>query len=238
MTNTSGFLLVDKPEGITSHDVVDKLRKITGIKKIGHAGTLDPFATGLLILAIGRDATKKIDRFVKLDKKYEAEAQLGATTDTCDKNGKLTAEGLPEGRKVNFNKDLAENEIKKILFSFIGEIEQTPPMYSAKKVKGKKLYELARQGVEIEREPIRVKIYDMDMLEYQGQTLRFFVHCSSGTYVRILAHDLGQKLGCGGYLKGLRRTAIGEFDLEKSIALEELTKDNWEDQLFHPQEEE
>ena len=221
---TSGFLLVNKPEGITSHDVVDRLRGVTGIKKIGHAGTLDPFATGLLIVGIGREATKRIGRFVKLDKKYEADIQLGATTDTYDKNGKVL--------EVNFKKSLKENEIKRVLFSFVGDIKQTPPMHSAKKIKGKKLYELARKGIEVEREPIQVKIYDIDLLEYENQTLKISVYCSSGTYIRTLAYDIGQKLECGGYLKGLKRTAIGEFWSEQAMDLEDIAENNWEQHLF------
>jgi tRNA pseudouridine55 synthase len=226
MTATSGFLLIDKPEGITSHDVVDRLRGITGIKKIGHAGTLDPFATGLLILAIGRESTKKIGDFVKKDKQYIADIQLGAKTDTYDKNGKLTY--------VKFDKELNENKIKKVLFEFVGEIEQIPPMYSAKKVKGVKLYEMAREGIEITRKPVKIKIYDIDLLNYESQTLRIDIKCGSGTYIRSLANDIGEKLGCGGYLKALRRTAIGEFTIKRAVSLDSLGADNWEDYLFTP----
>jgi tRNA pseudouridine55 synthase len=224
MTAPSGFLLVNKPEGITSHDVVDRLRKITGVKKIGHAGTLDPFATGLLILAIGRESTKKIDEFVKKDKQYIADIQLGAKTDTYDKTGKLTY--------VQFEKDLSENKIKKVLFDFVGEIEQTPPMYSAKKMKGVKLYEMAREGVEIDRKPIRIKIHDIDLLNHESQTLRIDVKCGPGTYIRSLANDIGEKLGCGGYLKGLHRIAIGGFKVKQAVSLDSLNSNNWEEFLF------
>jgi tRNA pseudouridine55 synthase len=219
----SGFLLVNKPEGITSHDVVDRLRTITGIKKIGHAGTLDPFATGLLILAIGRESTKKINNFVKKDKQYIADIQLGAKTDTYDKNGKLTY--------VQFKKDLGESKIKRVLFNFVGEIEQIPPMYSAKKIKGVKLYEMAREGIEITRQPIKIKIYDIDLLSYESQTLRIDVKCSAGAYIRSLANDIGEKLGCGGYLKGLERVAIGDFLLEEAVDLRDLNKTNWDKYL-------
>lgn len=224
MAKQTGFILIDKPEGPTSHDMVTELRRITGIKKIGHAGTLDPFAIGLLIMAVGREATKRMDRFVKLDKEYIADIQLGAKTDTHDRTGTLV--------NVDFNYSLSENKIKRTLFDFVGEVEQLPPMYSAKKMGGVKLYELARQGVEVERRKVRVKIRDIDLIQYENQSLKIVVKCGSGTYIRTLAHDIGQKLGCGGYLKELRRTAIGKYKVENAASLDILTADNWGTYLF------
>jgi tRNA pseudouridine55 synthase len=214
-----GFILINKPAGITSHDVVDKLREITGVKKIGHAGTLDPFATGLLILGIGREFTKKLSIFQKKDKEYIATLRLGAESDTFDKEGKIVekkVEKIPERK-----------EIEEVLKSFFGEIEQIPPAFSAKKIKGKKLYELARKGIKVEPKPQKVKIYEISILEYKFPYLKIKVKCSSGTYIRSLANDIGKKLGCGSYVKELVRTKIGEFSLEKAIELSRLNSQNW-----------
>ena len=227
MTLENGFLLVNKPEGITSHDVVDRLREVTGIKKIGHAGTLDPFAAGLLILAVGREATKRIDKMVKLDKKYKAEIQLGAESDTHDKNGNII--------ETTFEYYPSLQEAKRTLSRFVGEVEQIPPMHSAKKVKGRKLYELARRGVEIERESIRVNIYDIDPLSYKDQVLTISVYCSSGTYIRTLAYDIGRSLGTGGYLRNLHRSAIGEYTSDQATELDHITASNWRELLFSPE---
>jgi tRNA pseudouridine55 synthase len=224
MENASGFMLVNKPGGITSHDVVQKLRIITGIKKIGHAGTLDPIATGLLITGVGRRATKKISTFAELDKEYEAEIFLGAKTDTYDKEGRII--------HVDTSYKCKEKEIRDTLFSFVGRLEQVPPMYSAKKVKGMKLYEMAREGVEIERDPINIRIYDIDLLGINENTIEIKVRCSTGTYIRSLAYDIGEDLGCGAYLQNLKRTAIGGYELKRAVALKDINKDNWEDFLF------
>ena len=209
-----GFLLVDKPSGPTSHDVVDMIRKATGIRKVGHAGTLDPFATGLLIMAIGK-ATKKIQQFVGLDKTYEAELRLGATSDTMDRTGKITTTGSdPKVPRLA--------EVEKILEGFRGEIMQTPPMYSAKKIGGKKLYELARQGKTVERQARKIMIHGLTMLEYEWPTLKLRISVSSGTYIRSLAHDIGEALGCGAYLVELRRTAIAQYRIEEAIKTDKL----------------
>ena len=219
----SGFLLINKRSGPTSHDVVDSLRIITGIRKIGHAGTLDPFASGLLLMALGRQATKRIDQFVKKDKTYIATLGLGTTTDTYDRKG------------VKIEKDCIkpdEEKIKKVLNDFIGEQEQIPPMFSAKKIKGKKLYELARKGIEIERKPSQINIYNIKLLNFSWPVLKLEVHCSTGTYIRSLANDIGEKLNCGAYLEELERTKIGDFDIKKAYEVDNLTKDNWKGFLF------
>jgi len=218
-----GFIFVNKPPGITSHDVVDKLREITGIKKIGHAGTLDPFAQGLLIVGIGREFTKKLSIFQNKDKEYVATLKLGAESDTFDRCGKIIE------RKVE--KIPTKNAVEKILKSFLGEIEQIPPIFSAKKIKGKKLYELARKGIKIQPKPQKVKIYKISLLKYQFPYLKIKVKCTSGTYVRSLANDIGRKLGCGAYLEDLIRTKIGEISLEKAVELSKLNSQNWQDFL-------
>lgn len=220
----TGFILIDKPVGPTSFGVIARLRRITGIKKIGHAGTLDPFASGLLILAVGREATREISRFVKLDKEYIAEARLGASTNTYDREGKIIGEYAGERIK--------KSAIKEALKNFKGEIAQTPPMFSAKKIGGKKLYELARQGIEVERRPNQVKVYEINILKYRWPDLRLRIKCSSGTYIRSLAYDLGQSLGCGAYLEGLRRTAIGRYKVGRAATLAKVTEKNWSKKLF------
>lgn len=218
------FLLVHKPSGPTSHDIIDKLRKITGIRKIGHAGTLDPFASGLLLVAIGRESTREIFRFVKLDKEYVATLKLGATSDTYDRTGKI--------KESSIGHQVLKKEIERILQRFIGKQNQTPPMFSAKKVKGKKLYELARKGIEIERKPQKIEIYDIKLLSDKSSRdpssqapqdrLKIKINCTSGTYIRTLAHDIGQALGCGAYLQELIRTKIGKYKLEDAIDLSNL----------------
>jgi tRNA pseudouridine55 synthase len=219
-----GFLLIDKPSGPTSHDIINRLRRITGVKRIGHAGTLDPFASGLLIVAVGREATREIARFVKMDKVYEAELRLGAVSDTDDRTGNVQL-------KIN-NYELRIEDIETVIRAFIGNQKQIPPMYSAKKVGGRKLYELARKGVTIERKPADIEILDIKILEFNWPSLKLLVHCSSGTYVRVLARDIGEKLGCGAYLGGLRRIGIGEFSVEKSVRVDGLSAENWRERLF------
>lgn len=225
----SGFILIDKPAGMTSHDVVDRLRRISGIKKIGHAGTLDPFATGLLIMGVGREATRQLDRFLKLDKEYIATLKLGAVSDTYDRDGVITKN--TENKKTL--KTLSQEEIENVLEDFRGEIDQVPPMYSAKKVKGKKLYELARQGKEIERKSVRIKIYELRIKNYNFEEGLLSIICrvSSGTYIRSLGHDIGAQLGCGAYVDELRRTSIGSFQVTDAAMLAELTSENWQSYL-------
>jgi tRNA pseudouridine55 synthase len=224
MKGEGGFILINKPTGITSHDVVDKLREITKIKRIGHAGTLDPFATGLLILGIGREFTKKLSIFQKKDKEYIATLKLGAESDTFDREGKIVEKKV---KKIPERK-----EIEEVLKSFLGEIEQIPPAFSAKKIKGKKLYELARKGIKVEPKPQKVKIYEISILEYRFPYLKIKVKCSSGTYIRSLANDIGKKLGCGSFVEELIRTKIGEFSIENAVELSKLTPQNWKNFLF------
>ena len=230
----SGYILINKPSGPTSHDIIDSLRKITAIKKIGHAGTLDPFASGLLIVAIGREATRGISKFVKLDKEYAATLHLGATTDTYDREGVRNQElGIrPAHAKASADKKLELGEIEKVLEKFIGKQKQVPPMYSAKKVKGKKLYELARKGVEIKREPVDIEIKKLEIIDYEWPILKSKCRVSSGTYIRSLAHDIGEALGCGAYLEELVRTAIGEYLVKQSKEIEELKNGEWENFLI------
>ena len=209
------LLLIDKPADFTSHDVVNVIRKKFNTRRVGHGGTLDPFATGLLIVGVGR-ATKKLTNIVGLDKTYEATAQLGATTDTYDLTGSI----IPSSEFPVPSSDDIENAMK----NFRGTIEQKAPAFSAKKVKGQKLYALARRGEDVEhlRPTKKVDVTELEILDYNFPTLKFRVTCSSGTYIRSLAHDIGQDLGCGAYLTELRRTRIGEYKLEDAKKLEEI----------------
>ncbi|MEF8847041.1 MAG: tRNA pseudouridine(55) synthase TruB [Candidatus Paceibacterota bacterium] len=219
----TGLLLIDKPQGPTSHDMVDQVREITGMEKIGHTGTLDPQAEGLLILLIGREATKKQSEFLKLDKEYEAEIKLGEETDTLDSNGKTT--NIYEGDWPN------EKEISSLLDKFKGGYHQVPPAYSAKRVDGERAYKLARKGEKPELEPEKVDIYKIKLVDYSSPKIRIRIQCSKGTYIRSLARDIGKKLGCGAHLTFLRRTKIGDYELENAISLSELTSKNWQNYL-------
>lgn len=224
------FLLIDKPAGITSHDVVDRVRRLTGERRVGHAGTLDPFATGLLIVAVGREATRELSRFVGLDKHYEATFVLGARSDTDDATGTITP--------VVMHHPPTPEQIGLALSQFQGEIEQIPPAYSAIKIDGKKMYEAARAGKPLEAKPRRVRIFEIRLLaspttahapessfnseEQNYYSLFVTIHCSSGTYIRAIARDLGHALGTGGYVQSLRRTAVGPFTIEKATALDQI----------------
>lgn len=207
-----GFLNVYKPEGITSHDVVAKLRRITKIKHIGHTGTLDPFAEGVLPICIGK-ATRLIE-YLSDDKEYLATVQLGASTTTYDLDGEKT---FVSDKRIN------DSEIKNALKNFKGEISQMPPVYSAIKVKGKKLYEYARKGEKVEIQPRKVKIYDIVLKSFDEnlQQAQILIKCSKGTYIRSIANDLGEQLGCGAYLIKLVRTKAGSFCVENSIELKD-----------------
>jgi tRNA pseudouridine55 synthase len=216
----SGFLLINKPKGQSSHNVVSFLRKITKIKKIGHSGTLDPFATGLLILGIKREATKRLSQFLKMDKEYKACLKLGAESNTFDREGKIVRKKINEIPKIK--------EIKNVLKKFIGEINQVPPIFSAKKIRGKRLYQLARKGKKVRLKPQKVKIYQISILDYKFPFLKIKVKCSAGTYIRSLASDIGKALKCGAYLENLKRTKIGNFSLKDSIELSKLNSKNWQ----------
>ena len=208
----TGIVIVDKPAGWTSQDVTARLRRVFGTRRIGHGGTLDPMATGVLPVFVGR-ATRGVEFFEHADKTYEAVLRLGTVTDTQDSTGTVL-----EKRPVA----VTEAEFRDILPKFTGEIAQIPPMYSAIKVDGKKLYELARAGKEIERKPREITIFSLDLLEFTGETAKIRVHCSKGTYIRTLCHDIGAALGCGGCMETLRRTAAGEYTLADSVELDTL----------------
>jgi len=220
----SGFIIIDKQSGPSSHNIVNKLRGITGIKKIGHAGTLDPFASGVLLVAIGRKATREINKYVKLDKRYVADLFLGATSTTHDPEGEITS--------VKNTQKASLEDVKNIVKKFIGEQEQIPPMFSAKKVGGKRLYQLARAGKTIERQACNINIKSIEILSYEWPKLVLDIHCSSGTYIRTLASDIGRELEAGAYLTGLRRTAIDKFLIKDAILINELNEENWQDSLF------
>lgn len=210
-----GFLNIYKPKGLTSHDVVARLRKITKVRQIGHTGTLDPFATGVLPICIGK-ATRLIE-YLDDDKEYLATVQFGKNTATYDLEGEITA---------TFDKKVTEEDVKNALKDFEGEISQIPPIYSAIKVNGKKLYDYARQGQDIEIKPRKVTISKIELKEFDktSQSAKITVACSKGTYIRSIAYDLGAKLGCGGYLTALERTKAGKFQVNTAIKLEDLTE--------------
>jgi tRNA pseudouridine55 synthase len=209
-----GIILFNKPKNYTSYQIVEFFKKRTK-KKVGHGGTLDPLAEGLLILGIG-EYTKELNKFLKESiKTYIAEIVLGARSTTYDREGKITQ------TNADFTQTNAD-KIEKILSSFIGEIEQTPPPFSAVKIKGKPAYLLARKGKKVELKPRKVKIYDIKILDYNWPMLKIEVTSSSGTYIRSLANDIGEKLGCGGYLNDLKRTKINEFKVEQALTFEDM----------------
>ncbi|MBU0531324.1 MAG: tRNA pseudouridine(55) synthase TruB [Candidatus Uhrbacteria bacterium] len=223
-----GLLLIDKPAGMTSHDVVDRVRRLTGIRKVGHAGTLDPFATGLLILGIG-PATKQLTNLVGLDKEYGATFVLGARSETDDPEGPIE----PDAGAGHVLPNLTRNKIESAMQKYLGEIEQVPPQYAAIKIKGKKMYELARAGHEVKAEPRKVRIDEYELLEMAQtnghspqQQIKVRIKCGSGTYIRALARDLGEDLKVGGYVSELRRTTIGSYRIEDAMPLNDLTPEN------------
>lgn len=202
---------------MTSHDVVNRVRRIVGIRRVGHAGTLDPLATGVLLVGVGQ-ATRLIEYLVGQPKTYIATICLGQTTDTYDADGEVVAERPFHG---------TQTDIENALSVFRGDIQQQPPMYSAIKRNGQPLYKLARQGVEVERPFREVTIYQLALLSWQPPSLALSVTCSAGTYIRSIAHDLGEQLGCGGHITTLRRTEIGVFTTTNGVALADLNNDNW-----------
>ena len=218
----NGILNVYKEKGYTSHDVVAKLRGIVGQKKIGHTGTLDPDAEGVLPVCLGR-ATKVCDMLTEKDKTYEAVLLLGKETDTQDISGTVLRVGETEG--------LTQEQVKDCVMSFVGEYDQIPPMYSALKVNGKKLYELAREGKTIERKSRKVEIKEIRILEMALPRVRMEVSCSKGTYIRTLCHDIGEKLGCFGCMESLLRTKVSRFEIESSLKLSEIQKKREEGKL-------
>lgn len=214
---TSGFLLVDKPRGITSHDAVDHIRRRFRTREVGHAGTLDPMATGLLILGVGA-ATKKLGDILGLPKTYEAEITLGAVSTTDDGEGKITESGIVNGEY----RMPSRVDVERVLESFTGTIKQVPPVYSAIKVRGVPAHRRVRRGESVTLPPRLITIHTLDLLVYTYPLLRIRCDVSSGTYVRALARDIGEKLGCGGYLSALRRMAIGPFLLQDAVSLSAL----------------
>ena len=208
------IILIDKPSGPTSFQVVSKIRKITGVKKVGHSGTLDPKASGLMIVCTGKK-TKEMDNFINLNKTYAGIIRLGLTSPSMDTETECTALPLP--------KDLDEKKILEVRDIFLGEIEQIPPMYSAVKVDGKKLYNLARKGKTIERQPRKVFIEKFEIEKINLPDIHFTITCSKGTFIRVIADDFGKKLDSGGILLELRRTEIGEFRVDEAIRMDQLS---------------
>ena len=214
-TALDGAILIDKPSGPTSHDVVDAIRRHFGIKKVGHCGTLDPNATGLLIIVLGR-GTKLSERLMSDDKIYQGTMKFGETTDSYDADGELVA-SLPVP-------PLTLDQLNEAAVPFVGDLMQTPPMVSAVKKAGVPLYKLARKGIEVEREPRLVHIYKFQFNRYEEPIAWFALACTKGTYVRSITHELGQKLGCGAHLATLRRVASGKFNVNDAIPLDAVLK--------------
>lgn len=209
------IVLLDKPVDWTSFDVVNKLRGMTKVKKVGHAGTLDPFATGLLLICFA-SATKQVNQLMELEKEYQGTFELGAETDSHDVTGKIVAQHpVP---------DLSREHIESAAKKYRGEILQTPPMFSALKRDGKKLYELARQGKEVELAARPVKVYAFDILAVSLPEIRFRIACSRGTYIRAIARDLGRDLGCGAFLKTLRRTRVGAYTVADALSIQQFAE--------------
>ena len=208
----NGIVIIDKPAGWTSQDVTARLRRVFGTRRIGHGGTLDPMATGVLPVFVGR-ATRGVEFFEHAEKTYEAVLRLGITTDTEDITGTVL-----QRREVTVTRETLESALE----GFRGEILQVPPMYSALKVDGQKLCDLARKGKEVERRPRPITIHELTLLDFPGETARLRVRCSKGTYIRTLCKDIGEALGCGGCMEGLRRTAAGEYTIDEAVPLERL----------------
>lgn len=217
-----GVINVYKEQGFTSHDVVAKLRGIVGQKKIGHTGTLDPDAVGVLPVCLGR-ATKLCDMLTDKDKVYEAVMLLGVETDTQDTTGQIL--------KSSETDEITEEQVRAAVLDFVGDYNQVPPMYSALKINGKKLYELAREGKTVERAARRVQIFDIEILSITLPRVTMKVHCSKGTYIRTLCHDIGQKLGCGACMEKLTRTKVSRFEIKDSLTLAQIEVLKKEDRL-------
>jgi len=218
----SGIINVNKPAGMTSHDVVNAVRRKLKMRRVGHAGTLDPLATGVLIILLGK-STKLFDKFSSFDKGYQATLTLGLTTTTADIEGKILKR-LPYDH-------VTRDQTQEVLRKFVGEIEQVPPMVSAVKFQGKRLYQLARKGLEVQREPRRIKIDSLNLENFSLPYVSFSVECSKGTYVRKLGEDIGELLGCGACISQIKRTRVGPFGIENSIALESVDEShirNWQ----------
>ena len=213
MRNLNGILIIDKPKGFTSHDVVGKVRKILCCRRVGHTGTLDPDATGVLPVCIGK-GTKVSDMLTNSDKEYVAEVKLGVVTDTQDISGKVIS--------TSDSSDVTAQNVTDAILRFTGEIKQIPPMYSAIKINGQKMYDLARQGIQVERKPRSITVYSIELLNFEGDVFKIKVKCSKGTYIRTLCNDIGEYLGCGACMLSLRRTQSSVFFERDAITLEQL----------------
>lgn len=219
-----GIIVINKEKNYTSHDVVAKLKKKLNISKVGHTGTLDPNATGVLPILIGK-GTKFSKYLINHDKMYEVELELGKKTDTADIEGKIIEE-------KSVDEDFIKQNLKQILNNFIGKQEQVPPMYSAIKKNGKKLYEYARAGAKVEVEPRKIEIYNIKLIEYDTNTVRFVVSCSKGTYIRSLCEDIAEKLNTVGYMKNLKRLQVGEFNIRDAVYIDDIDLKNVNDYLI------
>lgn len=220
----NGIVIVDKPAGWTSQDVTARLRRVFGTRRIGHGGTLDPMATGVLPVFVGR-ATRGVEFFEHAEKTYETTIRLGITTDTGDITGTVQEE-----KAVS----VSEQAFRDVLPQFRGKIQQVPPMYSALKVNGQKLCDLARQGKEVARKPREIEILELECLEFTGETARLRVRCSKGTYIRTLCEDIGRALGCGGCMESLRRTAAGAYTIGEAVPLETLLQTGTPETCLRP----
>ena len=223
-THMNGIVIIDKPQGWTSQDVTARLRRVYNTRRIGHGGTLDPMATGVLPVFVDR-ATRGVEFFEHAGKTYEATLRLGLTTDTEDTSGEVLEE-----KEVH----ISEEEFLAILPRFRGKIQQIPPMYSALKINGQKLVDLARKGKTVERQPREIEIFELTCLEFAGNTARLRVRCSKGTYIRTLCKDIGEALGCGGCMAALRRTAAGEYTIEEAVPLQELLESTEPEKYLRP----
>jgi len=210
-----GIVIINKPDGITSHDVIKRVRKKFKIRRVGHAGTLDPIATGVLIVLLGK-STKLFSQFVNLNKAYKATLILGTSTNSADVQGQVI-------RRLPYD-HVTQKQIEDAFEKFTGEIEQVPPMVSAIKVKGKKLYELARKGIVVKREPRKIRIDCLKLERMQAPEVRFYIECSKGTYVRQVAEDIGNVLGCGACIAKIERTKVGSFSIEDAVDIEDLNE--------------
>ncbi len=212
-TDLNGIVVINKPSGMTSHDVVDRVRRKFRMRRIGHAGTLDPLATGVLVVLVGK-ATKLFDQFVGFDKGYRATLVLGTSTVSADIEGKVTEKRPYEG--------ISQEQILEAFHSFLGEGQQIPPMVSAIKSQGRRLYELARKGLTVDREPRAIRIDTIDLLRFDPPAVEFYLECSKGTYVRKFAEDVGQRLGCGACICQIERTMVGPYRIEEAVDLDHL----------------
>ncbi len=222
MENLNGLIIIDKEPGYTSHDVVSRVRRILSFRKVGHTGTLDPDATGVLPICIGK-GTRVSDMLMMSDKEYIARVRLGTVTDTQDISGAV----LSQKDASNIH----HTDIEEAISHFLGDIEQIPPMYSAIKIDGQKMYELARQGIEVERKPRKVTIYDIELSDVRDGGFTIKVRCSKGTYIRTLCHDIGQYMGCGACMESLRRTQSSVFSIQDAITLAQLKQAVEEERL-------